>query len=461
MRKLLVIFLVMTGLLGLYILFNQYDLSNPKQLLFEQEIPEAKFDRQNGFYIQWGLGEPPDVDIMAEDIQATYRRLQDTSIKEASDLKWDHSKYRAKYRENFRGEYGELRLGLKVYDARHMIREVKAAAHLLADPHPNLLVLMKRYRRMIDAPYYADFTKLTVDAPIPNLLAWLEAAKLYTAYNVYQAMEGNWTKGATNLLDQIDFGKRAVKGSRFLINNLIAKAVTSISIQALAGLINLKECPADVSRLIITRTPPIQYEEYGTRNSLICEYIGFKDQLETRRYISKEFPPIVNLTLKLLTQNQRTLNALQREISKTINYEMIPPFQWEQDMPEISRSAAGPFWWIQNPGGKIFFDRHFSPTHFKAVVLKSFRLKSYYQMLRISAYLHLHYKPETPVRAVLDEIPSNWVTDPCSGKPFIWDETKQILYSIGTDRKDDNGKLQEDTLNGDFALPVILYVHGN
>jgi hypothetical protein len=461
MRKFLLIFLGITGLLGSFVLFNQFDQPKSRELLFEQEIPEAKFDNQNGFYIQWGLGQPPDVDITTPEIQATYRRLHDTTMQEIPDFKWDHSKYRETYRANFRKEYGKLRLGLKVYDARHMIREVKAASHLLANPHPNLLVLMERYRRLIDAPYYADFTKLTIDAPIPNLLAWLEAAKLYTAYNLFLALEGDWVKGTSNLLDQIDFGKRAVKGSRYLINNLIAKAITSISIQALAGLINVKECPPEVSRLIIARTPPIQYEEYGTRTSLICEYIGFKDQLENWKYISREFPPIANLTLKLLTQKQRTLNELQRELSQAIDYEMILPFQWEQEMPEISRAASGLLWWIQNPGGKILLDHHFTSTHFKAVVLKSFRLKSYYQMLRISAHVHLHYKPERPVRKILDEIPGAWTMDPCSGKPFIWDEAKQILYSIGTDRKDDNGKLQEDTWNGDFTLPVILYVNGN
>ena len=107
--------------------------------------------------------------------------------------------------------------------------------------------------------------------------------------------------------------------------------------------------------------------------------------------------------------------------------------------------------------GKIFLDNIGHPS-FKSIVLKSYISKTYYDMLRISAELHLNYTPGKSVPEILDGLETYKELDPCSGKPYIWNEEKQILYSIGTDRKDDNGKEQRHDFYGDFVIPVILYV---
>ncbi|MCP4155695.1 MAG: hypothetical protein GY757_48670, partial [bacterium] len=55
----------------------------------------------------------------------------------------------------------------------------------------------------------------------------------------------------------------------------------------------------------------------------------------------------------------------------------------------------------------------------------------------------------------------NSLKDPCSGKPYVWNEDKQLLYSIGTDRKDNGGTKYIPTKkfeNTDVVLPVILYL---
>ncbi len=461
MKKLVLAIIGIIGVIALFFIINQFDSSPLPDQAPAQNIDPARFDYDNGFYIQWGLPEPPEVDIFSREIQDRYRRLHDPALANDPGFQWDRRQYRENYKNHYQQEFNKLRFDFKVYDAQHMVRKAKTSDRLLKNLHPNLKIILARYRAMIDAPFYSDFSKLAADSPVPNLLAWLQTAKLYTGVNLLRALDGDWTGGASNILDHIDFGKRAVKGSRFLINNLIAKAVTSISIQALADLMNQKECPPEVFEMIIARTPPLQYDEYGTRASLRCEYWGYKDQLDRWIYISEEFYPINKMILKLLTQKNRTMNMVYREISEAIRYESNPPYKWRQNMPEITRTAAGPFWWIQNPGGKFLFDHNFPPTHLKAVVLKSIRLKTYYQMLRISAQLHLHYKPENPVQAVLEEMRSDRAIDPCSGKPYIWDEAKQILYSIGIDRIDNGGVLQEDTVYGDFPLPVILYVQGS
>ena len=62
-------------------------------------------------------------------------------------------------------------------------------------------------------------------------------------------------------------------------------------------------------------------------------------------------------------------------------------------------------------------------------------------MTRISAELHLNYTPGKPVQDILNGLETyQTLLDPCSGKPYIWNGQKQILYSLGIDRDDYGGK---------------------
>ena len=94
------------------------------------------------------------------------------------------------------------------------------------------------------------------------------------------------------------------------------------------------------------------------------------------------------------------------------------------------------------------------------VVLKSFQTKTTYDMVRISAELHLKYDPSRSVQENLDSLDLyKSHMDPCSGNPYKWHEKKQMLYSFGADRDDDGGK--DGPLvswDADFFLPVHLYI---
>jgi hypothetical protein len=144
-------------------------------------------------------------------------------------------------------------------------------------------------------------------------------------------------------------------------------------------------------------------------------------------------------------------------MSKLLKYEKTPPYQWETDLKAPKKLASGWFWWLQNPMGKVFLDNIGHPS-FKSIILKSYISKTHYDMLRISAELHLNYTPAKSVTEILSGLETYKELDPCSGKPYIWNDEKQILYSIGTDRKDDNGKEQRHFISGDFVIPVILYL---
>ncbi len=459
MKKALILLLsIPLALLTIYILFNQLDARANPSAFTRQDIPAANFDRRNGFYILWALTEPPEVDIYGEKIRQKYRQLHHPTAPPEIYLNWDSAAYKRYY--GYYGEkYRDINLNSRFYLPYELAAQVLAIKDKLQNLDPALKIFLDRYRRMMDAEIFEDFTRLNYDAPLPNLLAWLHAARLYTAVNMLTALEGDWQRGTANLLDQLDFGKRAIKGSRHLLINLVARTVTTLSIWSLADLLNQRECPGQVFNMVLKRTPPLEYEEYGSRNSLIYEYLSCIDQANRWPGETGKTGGFDKLAAPLLLQKNRTLNHIYQTIAETVTYEKTPPYRWNRQMPPWQNPTSGPLWWLKNPGGKRLLSLNISrPDHFQALVLKSYRLKALYEMLRISAELHLNYTPDQPVQKILNRLPTYRAKDPGSGKPYTWQEEKQILYSIGTDRRDDGGQPQHYATTGDFTLPVILYV---
>jgi hypothetical protein len=301
-------------------------------------------------------------------------------------------------------------------------------------------------------------------------LAWLHAGKLYIAVNMLTALEGEWEKGVSNLLDMVDFGKRAVKGSRFLIVNLVSKALLYMPLEAIADLMNQKECPASVYEMVLNRTPPLKYEEYGTRKSLICEVVGFTFDFIDRPYKNDPFRPFnfwERIPLFFFLQENRTKNYANELIKQFIEMDQTLPYQWKSDKVQLAPLKSGPFWWLWNAGGKVLLtsynDYAAGPKQaagLYAVIFKSYNRKTSYDLVKISAELHLNYDPDKPVQEILNSLESYKVPDPCSGKPYKWNDEKQLLYGIGTDRKDNGGEtnLYHKIEGTDFAIPVILYL---
>ncbi|UCH98001.1 MAG: hypothetical protein JSV88_14425, partial [Candidatus Aminicenantes bacterium] len=93
-------------------------------------------------------------------------------------------------------------------------------------------------------------------------------------------------------------------------------------------------------------------------------------------------------------------------------------------------------------------------------IFKSYMKKAVYDMVRISAELHLKYDPDKPVQEILNGLEAYKTLDPCSGKPYKWNDEKQLLYSIGTDRVDNAGEtnIYRKIAGSDYAIPVILYL---
>jgi hypothetical protein len=265
------------------------------------------------------------------------------------------------------------------------------------------------------------------------------------------AQNGKAPEAAAHLLRHLSFAKRVIPNCRLLITNLIAKAVARMSIWALNNIMNQKDCPPEVFALVYENTKSISIDEFGSKIPFMCE-----TQIPMEPG-SGFFKRILNW---LLFQKNRSANYRLRNMERYSAMEQTSPYQWSSEPLDLKPFASGPFWWLQNPMGKIYLDS-LTMENFIVVIYKSYALKATYDMLHIAADLHRSFDPKRSLQAQLNDLPSyRELPDPCSGKPYVWNEAKQILYSIGIDRRDNQGDTRDYQVvhDSDYTMPVVLFV---
>ncbi|MCP4146125.1 MAG: hypothetical protein GY757_00105, partial [bacterium] len=240
-KKIRMVLLVLVALVLLFVIYNQMDETLNTSVYTMEDVPAASFAKNNGFYILWGLPEAPEVDLKSD---AFIKKLRDMfEPREGNDVYmkgFDLRAYKKKF-ERYKLKFRELELSLSTLG--DVCEEVEGKRAHFVSFDPDMKVLYDRMQMMIDSEVFEDFLPVHAEAPLPNLLAWLYAAKFYTGANIHKALEGEWEQGVSNLLDLVDFSKKAVKSSRFLIVNLISKALLEIPLNAINSIMNRKECP--------------------------------------------------------------------------------------------------------------------------------------------------------------------------------------------------------------------------
>ncbi|MCP5104105.1 MAG: hypothetical protein GY950_12035 [bacterium] len=450
--------LVLLGVFVLYIVINLFDTGAIPGAYTKKDVAAATFDKTNGYYRLWTLSEPKGVDIEPDEVTDKYRRL--------FDPQFDNEKYLAAY------DFMAYRKGVH----EHLKKIIIDWPPFEGDRYERLLAqeagiekakidaafLLDRYEKMIAGGVFEDFSAFNYETPIPNLLTWLKVSKLYTAAGALEAVRGNWNEPVDRLIRQINFCKKAIKGSRILITNMIAKAAMRHSLYTLAFLMNREDCPEDIFKRVRDGLPPITYEEFGNRNCFVWEYLVWDSFVEKdvyREYDGK----IEHFFIALFMQKNRSKRFVFDAAKEMVTYEETLPYKWEYDLYKKSKEQSetfygGWFWWLQNPVGKVIAVNYIMPN-LATSILKSYQLKTTYDMIRISAELHLKYSPGQPAEEVLKGLEIyQTLTDPCSGKPYIYNGKQQVLYSLGMDRDDDGGKgMRVTSWNSDFVIPLVLH----
>ncbi len=460
MRKWIYITLgTIVGILLIYMVINFFDLSpRPGEDFTLNDLRPAGMDTGNGFYILWGLGEPPEVDVTSESYAGSIRELFASPEDMEEKVKaFDHGRYR----KNFDKYYGDgTRLKYPNLPGRNWIHMVESQSEAVRKGIEVAAVPLERYETLVHTPKVEDFISPHYYAPIPNLLAWLRVARLHLASLILKGLDGDWENAAKGLLLHLDFGKRAAAHSRVLIVNLIAKAVTADTLGILAGMLNHPECPETVFQIILDGMPPITYEEYGSANAFICECLSaysIIDSVRSKKDMGfTELTALSFLPIKPFLHAQRTKDYFTRFYRYMVRFDKQAPFQWEGrplSKTKDTLKTETPFWWLQNPLGKVIYD--IAIPNMNAVVFKGYRLRAYYDMTRILAEYRLKQSPDQPVLETLKQLETYKTADPCTGKPYAWNEAKRVLYSFGIDRKDHKGKEDRTKMwETDVAIPI-------
>jgi hypothetical protein len=459
-----IIFSVLTVLIILYTVINLWDAKlNPDAYTLD-DLNDASFERANGFYILWGLSEPAGVDVQSEEYTLKIRKFFDPEYENDDYIKgFDHRKYLDNFKA-YRATLDKINYPRPSMSYKEdWITTLSSQADKIEKARQEAAGPLGRYRRLIQTPKFEDFSFPRIDAPIPNLPAWLRVAKLYTAICTTEAVNGTWEESVTNILDQLDFAKKVNASTRVLILNAVAKGIMKFSLQALVSILNHPQCPESVYPMVLLRMPPLKYEEYGNRNPFIFECLTCIELVDSLYKADKTRKDIVHvprfLPSFLLLQKNRTKNYFYTFYSALIAYDEQEPYLWkknpfkEDEAAEIRVKRA--FWWLRNPVGKIL--AAVMIPNIGRLIYSGNQIRAYYDMTRISAELHLKYSAERNVMDILEELDSYKTQDPCSGKPYAWNKKKGVLYSIGTDRVDNEGTDNPNTMTDtDFVIPVVL-----
>ena len=458
-KKSIKILLIALAVLVLYILFNQIDTKATPPEQYQATRPLTADD---GFYLLCALAEPAGVDISNPQIVKTYDNL--FAAKSKIENFNEHFKSQKEKNPLFSGgSEGEKESqaiswanDYRQNNCLHVLQYRETLQRMKEEKR----VFIERYERMLASNTFNDLSTINhAGSTVVPLLNWLRMTKLYSFLQVLEALDGNWQPAVANLIQQINFVKRHNRSSRLLITNLIFKAVAKIPLWELAELMNQPNCPDEVYEQILQGLPDMTYEQFGTTSLETYEGLpGIRRHFQSGDFLKKLswFEKILG---KLIMQTNRTQRYFENYYLHLVRYEKTPPYQWEGDFkPE--NPQRGLLWWLQNPMGKIMYSNHLKRegSGGPAMILKSYSLLSTHDMVRISADLHIHYNADKSIEENLKGLKTyQTLLDPCSGKPYIFNQKKQILYGIGTDLDDDGGKGEPITsLDTDFVLPLRL-----
>jgi len=456
-RNLFQVIIPVVGVLILYIGINLFDIGKPENLYTESNLLPADYNPANGFYRLWTLGESKDTDVNSPEVIDRYRRLFDPQFD--NKLYWKNFNFREYHNEVYKAQHA-IDIGP---DFGGMIRP--AVWNYLSSIEPEIneikqkySYLLDRYQALVETPLFSDLTPTSFDKySIYYHMLLLRLSRLYLIVNALDAIHGQWEKGVTNIIANISLIRKITWSAREHLTNLIAKSMALSSLQLLVSLMNREDCPVEVYQLIMNEMPPLKHEDFGSKNSFIFESLVLTSMIEDNSaaeiFYDAHFPYIIGSGLFL--QKNRTIGYAHDYVRKILDYEATLPYQWKTDLPIIVAKDQGAFWWVINPIGKILFK--YMNINLAAVIFKSYRLKTIYDMTRIAAELHLKDDPTLPIPKILEQLETYKSTiDPCSGKPYQWNSQDKVLYSIGTDRVDQNGKHDATTFKTDFVVPIHL-----
>jgi len=451
--------------------------------------PAFRLETPGGFSLLWGFAEPPGTDPASE---AYGRQLRELLALPRRDF---HSRLRfGSWLLRLNADYRQHWQGAGLYFPQ--LQEEDVASHFaarraeVAERQRRFAVLLQRYRGLLQAKELQDFTPLGRDFPARSSLLAANMARLSAAVHILAALDGGWLPAGGELLDAADAGFRLIGAGRTLAVNSLGKTMVELSLRSLAALLNRRECPPELARLVLERLADRPARDFGTAAVRAFSLAGFVASLERIKeegivdpYLLKDYfrDPTAFFALERLAaisgprlfaafhalgsffvQKNESIAMMQAFWEEVGALEEAPPWSWREAPLRRRRTfgaASGPFWWLRNPLGKMMVSSAvpFNWPILQHYVYRSHELKARCDLLRLLARARLEAGGATPMSeaALRRFLSAARERDPFSGGPYRFGRGRMALYSLGPDGADNGGREQaESWRRSDIAVAV-------
>jgi hypothetical protein len=483
-----------TWFLGVLVLFtlvffglNLFD-SRPAADAPAPAALEGHLEPGNSFFVIWGFAEPPETDPLAPAFRGQVLELFSARARNyLFRSRYGHwlGRLNAGYRQNWQG----TTLYFPQLPDEDICAFFASRRARIGERQERFAVPLQRYRQLLRAGVLADFTPLGWEAPARSLLLANYTARLFAAARTLAALDGQWLQAVGDLLDAMSAGFRLIGSGRTLAVNSLGKAMVELSLRSLASLLNRPDCPPDAARLILEKLSARPAAEFGTSSVRACNWESFAAALERvkrdrtvdpfllkdffrrpadffalERFVAISGPRlfgVVHALAAFFLKENETVAMLRAFWDNVGVLEERPPWEWRAVPLGQRRSleaAAGPFWWLRNPLGKMMVVSavpYIWPI-LQHYVYRSHELKVRYDLVRLLAAARLAAGPGLKLgAAALQGQLAAGERDPFSGAPYLFSREQGVLYSIGPDGADDHGRERSEIWrDSDIAVPL-------
>jgi len=189
---------------------------------------------------------------------------------------------------------------------------------------------------------------------IPNLR---DLAKLYNVYAYLQSVRGNNLAGADELVKLNSVFRKLSVNSRSIIIKLVCYVGLSLNMETANFILNNPQTSGETIALLAENFSPLTIEEVSLRNSMIFEYLTFKNSWDkTSMLILVEKTPLLKLNSTLRLYRKYCDSWIEQD-GESDNYADGRLLVWPKYLPnrlDISISPQGQIPWYYkcyNPVG--------------------------------------------------------------------------------------------------------------
>ena len=299
---------------------------------------------------------------------------------------------------------------------------------------------------MINVDIFEDFTGPGFDLVSFPYEPFMCGSGLFLAVNVCDALEGKWETAVENILKQVVFLKKFLKTARHDHYNISRYILTSVILD-LGRLIDQESCPPALFFQILKEMPPLSKQDFLPGNAMISFYLYYANYLDYLPF------------WKIYIQKERAKQYYMDSFQALTAYERKCPYQRKSSYRDVymkfrSQRKKILSFGVDSLWGKLHITRIEFPRFFQS----AYRTRVLYDLVRLSAELRLKYDPGKTIAENLESLDSHKHMDPFSGKPYKYSRERNVLYSFGRDRRDNNGAASFNTTKpSDIAVPCRIH----